>query len=116
MKKTYRIKKDSEIDAIFKNKNVKGDSCFAIYQHTNPEGTHFRFALSIGRKYGKAVQRNLAKRRIRMIIHSLRERFGKDKMFVIVIKPNAATLTFTETKIQLEALFKKTKLMENNNE
>jgi len=43
MKKVYRIKKSSEIDAIFKGKKVKGDSCFAIYQSDDVNGIHFRF-------------------------------------------------------------------------
>lgn len=112
MNKRYRIKKNSEIDAIFKQKVVKGDSYFAIYQADDPMSDHFRFALSIGRRYGNAVARNLAKRRIRMIIAELTDVLKK-KLFVIVIKPSAADLTYQDIKSKLTVLLKKSKLMEN---
>ena len=116
MNKRYRIKKSSEIDAIFKVKNVKGDSYFAVYQSTDPNGANFRFALSIGKKYGNAVSRNLAKRRIRMIVSELQSQFIINKLFVIVIKPQVSDLSYQEMKDKLLVLFKKSKLMENANE
>jgi len=116
MKKVYRIKKSSEIDAIFKGKKVKGDSCFAIYQSDDVNGIHFRFGLSIGKKYGNAVARNLCKRRIRMIVSMFQGQFIKTKLFVIVIKPTANTLSYQEMMDKLTVLFKKSKLMENANE
>lgn len=116
MKKRYRIKRNSEIDAIFKKKNVKGDSYFAIYQTDDPEGQNFRFAMSIGRKYGHAVDRNLMKRRIRMIISEFKDDFDKTKLFVIVIKPLASTLSYEEIKTKLTVIMKKSKLMERTND
>lgn len=113
MNKRYRIKKNSEIDAIFKQKVVKGDSYFAVYQSDDPTNEHFRFALSIGRRYGNAVERNLAKRRIRMIIAELKDVMYKSKLFVIVIKPKAAELSYQDIKSKLTVLLKKSKLMEN---
>jgi len=116
MKKVYRIKKSSEIDAIFKEKKVKGDSYFAIYQSDDVNETHFRFGLSIGKKYGNAVARNLCKRRIRMIVSMFQEQFIKSKLFVIVIKPAANTLSYQDMVDKLTVLFKKSKLMESTNE
>ena len=116
MKKRYRIKKSSEIDAIFKNKNVKGDSYFAVYQSEDQDGIHFRFALSIGKKYGNAVERNLAKRRLRMIISENATRFIKNKLFVVVIKPTAKNLDYQEMKLRLTSLLEKSKLMEITHE
>ena len=116
MKKRYRIKKNSEIDAIFKKKIVKGDSYFAIYQSDDASGIHFRFALSIGKKYGNAVARNLIKRRIRMIVSELKDQFANSKLFVIVIKPAANILSYQDMETKLTALFKKSKLTENAND
>lgn len=115
MKKEYRIKKNSEIDAIFKQKVVKGDSYFAIYQADEKMGEQFRFALSIGKRYGNAVARNLAKRRIRMIVAENEHKLLKTKLFVIVIKPSVAQLSYQEMKTKLTVLLKKSKLMENEN-
>jgi ribonuclease P protein component len=116
MKKRYRIKKSSEIDAIFKKKNIKGDSYFAVYQDTDLEAKHFRFALSIGRKYGNAVERNLCKRRLRMIILELSKQFIFNKLFVIVIKPAVRELDYQEMKERLTNILEKSKLMEKANE
>lgn len=116
MKKKYRIKKSSEIDAIFKVKKVKSDSYFAIYQSDDTQGEHFRFALSIGKKYGNAVARNLAKRRIRMIVSEFKDQFICNKLFVVVIKPQAYDLSYQEMMDKLIVLFKKSKLMESANE
>ncbi|HOI84919.1 MAG TPA: ribonuclease P protein component [Acholeplasmataceae bacterium] len=115
MNKRYRIKKNSEIDAIFKQKVVKGDSYFAIYQTDDPTSDHFRFALSIGKRYGHAVARNLAKRRIRMIISEFKDNIKKQKEIVVVIKPTVSQLSYQDMKTKLTVLFKKSKLMENEN-
>ncbi|MFH0766758.1 MAG: ribonuclease P protein component [Bacillota bacterium] len=116
MKKRHRIKKSSEIDAVFKVKKVKSDSYFAIYQHDDPSEDHFRFALSIGKKYGNAVSRNLAKRRLRMIVSELKDQFICNKLFVIVVKPQVRGLSYQEMRNKMIVLFEKSKLMENANE
>jgi ribonuclease P protein component len=116
MKKRYRIKKNSEIDAIFKQKKVKGDSFFSVYQIDDTNELEFKYAISIGKKYGNAVSRNLAKRRIRMIILSLKKDFSKNKRFVVVVKPSAKELEFVQMKEKLVILFKKSKLTEITHE
>jgi ribonuclease P protein component len=115
MKKKYRIKKYSEIDAVYKKRNAKNDSYFAVYQMEDPQAKNFRFAMSIGKKYGNAVQRNLIKRRIRMIVSELQDQFIINKLFLIVIRPKANQLDFQDMKSKLTLLFKKSKLLENKN-
>ncbi len=116
MKKRYRIKKNSEIDAIFKKRVVKGDSYFVIYQSDESAKKHFRFSISIGRKYGNAVQRNLAKRRIRMIMTEFKDNILAAKAFVVVVKPAVIDLSYEDMRTKLAVLLKKSKLMENEND
>ncbi len=113
MKKAYRIKKSSEIDAIFKNKKSKNNQFYGIYQKNNPNQPHFRFAMSIGKKYGNAVERNLAKRRIRMIILEFSKSFKKNIDFVIVIRPQSKALSYQEMRQNLLELLQKSKITEN---
>jgi ribonuclease P protein component len=116
MKKRYRIKKNSEIDAIFKRRKTRGDSWFSIYFDEDPGASNFRFAISIGKKYGKAHLRNLAKRRIRSIVQIYKNQFIINKLFVIVVKPKASELTYQEMQNKLWILFTKSNIMEKTNE
>jgi len=113
MKKIYRIKKYSEIDAIFKKKQTKSDGYFSIHTADDQAETHFRFAISIGKKYGNAIHRNKIKRQIRMIIHARHKDIKAQKLFIIVVKPTANKLNFQEIKKSIESLLLKSKLLEN---
>lgn len=113
MKKEYRIKKSSEIDAIFKHKKSKNSQWYGLYQKPNESNEHFRFALSIGKKYGNAVERNLSKRRLRMIVSELSPYIKKNMDFVIVVKPTSKVLSYEEMKKNIIELIKKSNLMEN---
>jgi len=93
MKKEYRIKKNEEIDLIFKQKRSVGNANLVIYYQVNSQ-KNFRFAISIGKKYGKAVQRNQAKRQIRSIIQQNKLLISQDINFVIVVKPPLRALDF----------------------
>ena len=110
MDRKYSVKKQEEIDRIFSAKNSYGNKEFAIYvkDHVYP---HFRFALSIGKKFGIAVTRNKAKRQIRAILTSLVNRIDSTKEFVIVIKPRVKELTFKDINESLFKLINKAKLI-----
>ncbi|MGI6782395.1 MAG: ribonuclease P protein component [Acholeplasmataceae bacterium] len=110
MQKKYRIKKTSEIDAIFNKKiRVNGKYFNIFYQLSNNES--FRFAISIGKKYGNAVKRNLMKRRIREIIRSIKDQI-KSYDFIIVVKPNSEELNFETINQELFKLLIKAKILE----
>lgn len=109
MKKIYRIKKTSEIDAIFKTrKRVQGKYFNIFYQ---PNNQTFRFAISIGKKYGNAVERNLMKRRIREVINYYKENLDSFD-FVVVVKKESANLSFQQIKEELTKLLYKSEIME----
>lgn len=111
MKKAYRLKKKSEIDAVFQPRQAVKSELFSIY-YINKEQEHFKYALSIGRKYGNAVQRNLMKRRIRMIVQQNQEMIKKSMQFVIVIHPKSSELSFKRINEHIVRLMKKSNIME----
>ena len=114
MKKAYRIKKNNEIDAIIQNKKSIGDKSFVVYYKKNTFA-HFRFAISIGRKYGGAVQRNKIKRQIRMILHNQAKGINPFD-YVIVVKKDASLLSFQEIEANILKHFSKFKKAEHMNE
>lgn len=114
MKKKFRIKKTNEIDAIFKAKKRVQNKYFNIFYQSNKQDT-FRFAISIGKKYGNAVARNLMKRHIRESIRFNKERIGSFD-FVIVVRKEAEKLSFHQIKEEIEKLLFKGKIMEDINE
>ena len=105
--KKYSIKKNQEIEKIIKEKNSVGNKYFVIYRSLNKETTHFRFALSVGKKFGIAVKRNLMKRRIREIIRKNSNLLQNDMNYIFVIKPSSNELDFLEIEKNIIYLLKK---------
>ena len=104
--KEYSIKKNQEIDKIIKNRDSVGNKYFAIYKMDNNETSHFRYSLSIGKKYGIAVLRNKMKRRVREIIKD-NINLIKNLDYVFVIKPASIELDYKEIEKNIIYLLKK---------
>lgn len=112
MKKEYRIKKNQEIESILNEKKSVASNHFVIYVRENHENTHFKYAISVPKKFGNAVERNLMKRRVRSIIRE--SNISDNYDFFVVVKKQANILTFVEIKKELLSLFIKTKLEADN--
>lgn len=109
MKKEYRVKKGSEIEKIMRNKQSKANGHFVIYKNINHENTHFRFAVSVSKKYGNAVHRNKIKRQVREIISKLDIIESYDVF--IVVRNNANSISFIEIKDSITSLVKKLNIL-----
>lgn len=108
MKKEYRIKKNQEIIDLLKLRQTVGDRYFVIYKSEIKE-KHFRYAVSVNKKYGNAPERNKAKRRVREIV---KVNSFKNFDFFIVIKNNVKELTFDEIAKKLQRLFIRAEILE----
>jgi ribonuclease P protein component len=109
LKKVYRIKKSNEIQQLIRRKTTVGNSYFILYYTKNHECINYRYALSVPKKFGNAVKRNLMKRRIREIIkvNSFLDEFD----FFVVVKPKARDLDFSEIKKLVEKLFARANIL-----
>ncbi|QWB99972.1 ribonuclease P protein component [Mycoplasmatota bacterium] len=111
MKKEFRIKKSDDILTLMKKKITVGNSYFVIYYQKNHDQKHFKFAISVPKKFGNAVQRNKMKRRIREIIKD--ESILPNIDFFVVAKVKSQSLDFSEIKKNIEKLLKKAKLLKD---
>lgn len=110
MKKENRVKKSNEIEEIIKEKRYSSNPYFTLYKKKNETGC-FRYAMSVGKKIGNAVERNHTKRWIRSIVDMIVTNTKISYDVFIIVKPKATSLDFNEFYKELEYLFKKQKLI-----
>lgn len=96
MKKQYRVKKNQEIEAILSNKVSYYNPYFSIYKMNNPKTSHFRYAISVGKKIGNAVERNYLKRKIRAALDSLNIPLDNNVDIFIIARPKSKDLSFED--------------------
>jgi len=110
MEKAYRVKKNTEIEKIIQKRDSVGDGFFVIYKAQNLSTGHFRFAVSVSKKYGIAVERNLMKRRVREVVGATD--FLSQYDFIIIAKPVSKSMSFQEIEADLHKLFARAKINE----
>ncbi|MFE8704075.1 ribonuclease P protein component [Cytobacillus sp. FJAT-54145] len=98
MKKEFRVKKNKEIQDIFKNGKSFANRQFVVYALKKPGQAHFRIALSVSKKLGNAVTRNQIKRYLRQVFLELEEDVYNDYDYVIIARKPAADMGFHEIK------------------
>ncbi len=106
MNKQYRIKKSNEIELVLKKGARAYSKYFTIYKLNNNETNHFRFATSVGKKIGNAVNRNLVKRRIRAALDEFDLSSKKMDVFIVARK-EVNELSFDGYLEQINYLLKK---------
>jgi len=111
MKKQYRVKKSKEIENIIKEKNFKSNPYLILYKKKNSETGHFRYAISVGKKLGNAVERNRIKRLITAVIDNLNIDLDSSTDVFIIARVPIKELSYDMIYKQLEYLFKKQRLL-----
>lgn len=111
MKKEYRIKKNKEFQAVFKNGQSFANRQFVVYVMDQPEQLHFRVGLSVGKKIGNAVTRNRIKRLIRQVIFEFAPELNQNKDYVIIARMPAADMAYEEVKKSLAHVLRKAKAL-----
>ena len=103
MKKAYRVKSEKDFQKVFQEGNSKANRQFVVYKLPKKEQKHFRLGISVGKKIGNAVTRNLIKRRVRHAIMELSKEYSiADEIDFIVIARNPVNkMNFQEIKDSL---------------
>lgn len=105
MNKDQRIKKNKEFRQIFKKGKSFANRQFIVYV-LKSEQPEFRIGLSVSKKVGNAVVRNRVKRYIRQTFLELKDELLPNTDYIIIARPQAATLDFHESKKSLEHVLK----------
>jgi ribonuclease P protein component len=109
MKREYSLARKKIIDLVFRAHDSKGSSNFVVYKLKTLDD-HFTFLISIGKKYGNSVQRNLMKRRIRAIVDEISTLIDNYSI-VIVVKPTSNVLSYLNIKNEIVSLLKRSKVI-----
>lgn len=107
MKKEFRIKKTQEIESVIKeNKSVNSLEMRFFVKKVN-ETSHFRYAISVGKKIGDAHIRNKEKRRLRSLFQKYQNIIPEGILIFVVAKPKILELDYQKLDKQFLYLLKK---------
>ena len=114
MKKSFRVKREKDFKAIFKDGTSFANRKFVVYQLENQQN-HFRVGLSVSKKLGNAVTRNQIKRRIRHILLSVREHLADNVDFIVIARKGVESLDYAEMEKNLLHVLKLSKIYQEGN-
>ncbi|MDR1474011.1 MAG: ribonuclease P protein component [Lactobacillales bacterium] len=114
MRKSYRVKKEKEFQAVFHTGKSYANKRFIIYQLSPRKQPHFRVGISVSKKLGNAVTRNKIKRKIRQAILELSAEIRPDVDFIVIARYDAKNLTVAETVKNLQHILMIAKVIPKN--
>ena len=114
MKKSFRVKREKDFKAIFKDGTSFANRKFVVYQLENQQN-HFRVGLSVSKKLGNAVTRNQIKRRIRHILLNVREHLADNVDFIVIARKGVESLDYAEMEKNLLHVLKLSKIYQEGN-
>lgn len=108
MKKINILKNNRDFDRIIKNsKSYKFKDVYIYIERTNANSYHF--GISVSKKIGNAVTRNLYKRRIKNIID--KNIYQNNFDCIIILKKSVLSISYLELENELINTFKELKII-----
>jgi len=110
--KECRLRKNKDFIKTY-NKGKSFSNRYFVAVIKKNYGMPLRIGFSISKKYGKAVQRNLMKRRLREIFRDCYPQLKKGYDLIIIVRKSADSLPFQEIKKNIHHLLLIAKMMKN---
>ena len=115
MRKSFRVKKEKDFNAIFQEGKSVANRKFVVYRLENSE-QHFRVGLSVSKKLGNAVTRNQIKRRIRHVLITHKDQIIENLDFVVIARKGVEEMNYTELEKNLLHVLKLANIYQEGNE
>ena len=112
MKKINRLRKNEDFQKLIQKKQSVADDRFVIYYGENDLG-HMRIGVSVSKKMGNAVERNLYKRQLRGMLYELCN-LSDSSDLVVIIRRKFTTESYLSNKKDLLHMLKKIKMIEHS--
>lgn len=109
LKKSYRMKKNSQFDYIFKNGKTIKNSKLLIFYSKSKSSTP-KIGVVVSKKIGNSVTRNRVKRLLREIIRQNLSAMNGKYNYIFVARSGIECLTFNEINTILVKLIAKSEI------
>ena len=110
MNKKYRLRKNYQFNFVYKNgKAVSNEFCTVVF--CKNKASVPRVGYSVSKKFGKAVKRNRAKRRMKEAVGSFFVKMNASCNYIFLPKPPCLDANFAVLKLSMEKLLQKAGLI-----
>ena len=114
MKATVTIKNNYEFRRLYAHGKSKAGRDVVVYCRRNGR-PYNRVGFTVGSKVGKAVARNLVRRRLRDIYSRSEQSISRGYDIVVVARSGSAAAPYRELESQILRIFERLGLIQNDN-
>jgi len=106
MEKQYRLRKNYQFNYVYKNGRAVSDRNLVIVFCQN-KNNRPKIGFSISKKFGKAVRRNKARRRLKEIVNKRYGMLDKKYNYIFLPRINEQPATFAQFEKSVDFLIEK---------